>query len=221
MHPVKFRQSLFTGCREVENVLANQKPGWSSFLTDPVRFPQIPFSGCKGEVENISTYQMPGRLSLLTDRHENHKLGRGHWVLASFHVKFRLAVCESLTTDDGIGIFESPKCDVNPQPNTRGIGPLVGRTSGNRRSVMHVLVEIFSITYNFSIIKVCRLRRKTFLFLFCFLLRSADVRRKTFLFLLCFLLLFLLFFLIFLYSRFSPTISPLFLNRSLSNLACW
>ena len=51
-----------------------------------------------------------------------------------------------------IGIFESPKCDVNPQPNTRGIGPLVGRTSGNHRSVMHVLVEIFSITYNFSFI---------------------------------------------------------------------
>ena len=51
-----------------------------------------------------------------------------------------------------IGIFESPKCDVNPQPNTRGIGPLVGRTSGNRHSVMHVLVEIFIITYNFSFI---------------------------------------------------------------------
>ena len=51
-----------------------------------------------------------------------------------------------------IGIFESPKCDVNPQPNTRGIGPLVGRTSGNRRSVMHALVEFFSITYNFSFI---------------------------------------------------------------------
>ena len=51
-----------------------------------------------------------------------------------------------------IGIFESPKCDVNSQPNTRGIGPLVGRTSGNRRSVMHVLVEIFSKTYNFSFI---------------------------------------------------------------------
>ena len=44
---------------------------------------------------------------------------------------------------DSIGIFESPKCDVNPQPNTRGIGPLVGRTSGNRRSVMHVLTVIF------------------------------------------------------------------------------
>ena len=51
-----------------------------------------------------------------------------------------------------IGIFESPKCDVNPQPNTRGIGPLVGRTSGNRRSVMHVLMEIFNIIYNFSFI---------------------------------------------------------------------
>ena len=53
-----------------------------------------------------------------------------------------------------VGVFESPKCDVNPQPNTRGIGPLVGRTSGNRHSVMHVLVEIFSITYNFSFIHV-------------------------------------------------------------------
>ena len=51
-----------------------------------------------------------------------------------------------------IGIFESPKCDVNPQPNTRGIGPLVGRTSGNRRSVMHVLAIIFSITYHFFFI---------------------------------------------------------------------
>ena len=51
-----------------------------------------------------------------------------------------------------IGIFESPKCDVNPQPNTRGIGPLVGRTSGNRRSVMHVLAVIFSITYHFFLI---------------------------------------------------------------------
>ena len=38
------------------------------------------------------------------------------------------------------------------QPNTRSIGPLVGRTSDNRGSVMHVLVVIFSITYNFSFI---------------------------------------------------------------------
>ena len=51
-----------------------------------------------------------------------------------------------------IGIFESPKCDVNPQPNTWGIGPLVGRTSGNRRSVMHVLAVIFSITDHFFFI---------------------------------------------------------------------
>ena len=51
-----------------------------------------------------------------------------------------------------IGIFESPKCDVNPQPNTRGIKPLVGRTSDSRGSVMHVFVEILSIPYNFSFI---------------------------------------------------------------------
>ena len=37
-----------------------------------------------------------------------------------------------------IGIFNSQKCDVNPQPNIRGIGPLVSRTSGNRHSVMHI-----------------------------------------------------------------------------------
>ena len=48
---------------------------------------------------------------------------------------------------------------------------------------------------HFLLLKVCRQRRKTFLFLFCFFF-------------------FLLFFLIFLYSRFSPTISPLFLNQS-------
>ena len=30
-----------------------------------------------------------------------------------------------------IVIYKLPKCDVNPQPNTRGIGPLVDRTSGN------------------------------------------------------------------------------------------
>ena len=60
-------------------------------------------------------------------------------------------ICNMITLMN-IGILETPKCDVSPQPNTRGIGPLVGRTSGNRRSVMHVLVEIFSITYNFSFI---------------------------------------------------------------------
>ena len=48
-----------------------------------------------------------------------------------------------------IGMFKSPKCDVNPQPNTRGIGPLVGRTSSNRRSVMHVLA-VTNFKYNLS-----------------------------------------------------------------------
>ena len=51
-----------------------------------------------------------------------------------------------------IGVFESPKCDVNPQSNTRGIGPLVGRTSSNRRNVMHVLAVVLSINYHFSFI---------------------------------------------------------------------
>ena len=72
----------------------------------------------------------------------------------------RVTVVASLPTNPScdvranipIGMFESPKCDVNPQPNTRGIGPLVGRTSGYRRSVIHVLAVIFSITDHFSFI---------------------------------------------------------------------
>ena len=51
-----------------------------------------------------------------------------------------------------IGIFESPKCDVNPQPITRGIGPLVGRTSCYRRSVMHVLWVLLGLTCHFFFI---------------------------------------------------------------------
>ena len=51
-----------------------------------------------------------------------------------------------------IGMFEYPKCDVNPQPNTRGIGPLVGRASRNRHSGVHVLEVILSITCHFLFI---------------------------------------------------------------------
>ena len=36
-----------------------------------------------------------------------------------------------------------------PQPNTRGIGPLVGRTSGNRRSIMHISALILNKNCNF------------------------------------------------------------------------
>ena len=51
-----------------------------------------------------------------------------------------------------IGMFKSLKCDVNPQPNTRDIGLLVGRSNGYHRSVVHVLAVISSITYHFSFI---------------------------------------------------------------------
>ena len=57
-----------------------------------------------------------------------------------------------------------------------------------------------SVSYYFF--KVCRQSRKTFLFLFCFLL-------------------FFLFFLFFLYRHLRLSISPLFLNQSRWNLACW
>ena len=64
------------------------------------------------------------------------------------YIVFPIVLLEKMA----IGIFEPPKCDVNPQPNTRGIGSLVGRTSGYRRSVMRVLAVMFSITYHFSFI---------------------------------------------------------------------
>ena len=100
--PVKFRWIPFSGFREeVENVLANQRPGRPSYfpigpkntnlVADveiflPVKFRWIPFSGFKEEVENVPAKQRPGRLSCFSDRPEKHKLGRGRWDLASCQV---------------------------------------------------------------------------------------------------------------------------------------
>ena len=72
--------------------------------------------------------------------------------LCRYHFKIIFDDIIFLLSGNIIGMFESPKCDVNPQPYTRGIGPLVGRTSGYRRSVVHVLAVMFSITYHFSFI---------------------------------------------------------------------
>ena len=52
----------------------------------PVKFRWIPFSGFREEVENVSANQRPGRPSCFSDRPEKHKLGRGHWDLASCQV---------------------------------------------------------------------------------------------------------------------------------------
>ena len=52
----------------------------------PVKFRWIPFSGFRGEVENVSANQRPGQPSCFSDRHKKHKLGRGHWDLASCQV---------------------------------------------------------------------------------------------------------------------------------------
>ena len=75
----------------------------------PVKFHWIPFSGFRGEVENVSANQRPGWPSCFSDRPEKHKLGRGHWDLASCQVSLnsvqrfqtRSRKCEKLTTDDG------------------------------------------------------------------------------------------------------------------------
>ena len=73
----------------------------------PVKFRWIPFSGFREEVENVSANQRPGRPSCFSDRPEKHKLGRGHWDLASCQVSLnsvkwfqrRSRKCEKLTTD--------------------------------------------------------------------------------------------------------------------------
>ena len=52
----------------------------------PVKFHWIPFSGFREEVENVSANQRPGRPSSFSNRPEKHKLGRGHWDLASCQV---------------------------------------------------------------------------------------------------------------------------------------
>ena len=104
--PVKFCWIPFSGFRgEVENVSANQRPGWPSWfyveiligpkntnlvedveILLPVKFRWIPFSGFRGEVENVSANQRPGRPSCFSDPPEKHKLGRGRWDLASCQV---------------------------------------------------------------------------------------------------------------------------------------
>ena len=52
----------------------------------PVKFRWIPFSDFRGEVENVSANQRSGRPSCFSDRSKKHKLGRGHWDLASRQV---------------------------------------------------------------------------------------------------------------------------------------
>ena len=54
----------------------------------PVKFGWIQFSSFRGEVENVSANQRPGQPSSFSDRPEKHKLGRGHWYLASCQVLF-------------------------------------------------------------------------------------------------------------------------------------
>ena len=100
--PVKFRWIPFS-CfrREVENISANQRPGWPSCFSDrpentnlvesveillSVKFRWILFSGFRGEVENVSANQRPGRPFCFSDRPKKHKYGRGRWNLASCQV---------------------------------------------------------------------------------------------------------------------------------------
>ena len=52
----------------------------------PVKFHWITIGSYRGEVENVSANQRPGRSSCFCDQPEKHKLGRGHWDLASCQI---------------------------------------------------------------------------------------------------------------------------------------
>ena len=101
--PVNFRWIPFSGFRcKNEIVSANERPGrpFSYFLIGPkkqkigrdvdillpVKFRWIPFNSLRGEVENVSANQRPGRPSCFFQSTRKHKLGRGHWDLASCQV---------------------------------------------------------------------------------------------------------------------------------------
>ena len=53
-----------------------------------VKFPWILLSGFRGKVENVSANQRPGQpcYVFFSDQPKKHKLGRGHWDLASCQV---------------------------------------------------------------------------------------------------------------------------------------
>ena len=51
-----------------------------------VKFCWILFSGFRGKVENVSTNHRPGRPFCFSDPPEKHRLGIGHWDLASYQV---------------------------------------------------------------------------------------------------------------------------------------
>ena len=51
-----------------------------------VKFRWIPLSGFRGKVENVSANQRPGWPSCFSDRHEEHKVCRGRWDLATSQI---------------------------------------------------------------------------------------------------------------------------------------
>ena len=122
--PVKFRWIPFNSFRwKVENVSANQRPGWQSYFFDRPEKHKLgrghwDLASCqvslnsiqqfkRRKVENISANQRPGRPSCFSDRPKKHKLGRWRWVLAACQVSLnsvqwfqrRSRKCEKLTTD--------------------------------------------------------------------------------------------------------------------------
>ena len=89
--PAKFRWNLFSGFREVENVLANKRPGRPSCFSDqdveilhPVKFVELR-SAVRGEVENASANQF-FCLSLcffVSICGKNFNLGDNFWTVRS------------------------------------------------------------------------------------------------------------------------------------------
>ena len=100
--PVKFRWIPFSGFREeVENVSANQKPGWPSCFSDRPEKHKLgtgrwELASCQVSLNSVKWFQRRSWKCLsqsearaaifFSDRPEKHKLGRGRWDLASCQV---------------------------------------------------------------------------------------------------------------------------------------
>ncbi|KAK3103602.1 hypothetical protein FSP39_020456 [Pinctada imbricata] len=103
----------------------------------PVRFREIPCSGCRGEVENASANQ-PSEAVFADRSARKHKLGRGSWVL---FVKFcavvsqeKLKMCKRLTSK-----FKSPRVQF---ADYHSIMPLVDIDAYNKDYVSPLIENL-------------------------------------------------------------------------------
>ena len=101
----------------------NMVEGIESLL--PVKFRWIPFSGFFREVENVSANQRPRWSFCFSDRPKKHKLGRGHWDLASYQVSLN-SVQRFLREVENVSVNQRPGrpscCSDRPEKHKLGRG---------------------------------------------------------------------------------------------------